>query len=84
MRSKFTPHGINVAKLHESDLVRLVERSVDLFIVGHFNGSARAPVESFAEGKHALASSVEGGYLDGIFVGFGSAVHEEELVIIIT
>ena len=73
--------GVDVVQGSEDNIVSLVEGGLDGGIVGGCDGSARAAVECLADGQDFLASGLEGSSLEGVFVGLGTAVAQEQRVV---
>ena len=58
--------------------------SDDFRIVGGFHCQRRAAMECFLCRKYAFAAGVERSQLHGVLVGLGSAVDQEQLIVVVT
>ena len=81
--AQFGAHGVDVVERQEGDVAVVVDRRHYLRIVGRFHRGRSAPVESFPEGHDALASGVERGEFQGVFVGLGARVDQKQLVVVV-
>ena len=55
----------------------------DARVVGGLDGQRRAAVKGVARGQNAAAPRVEGGELQGVFVGLGPRVDQEEVIVVV-
>ena len=80
---QFGLHGGRVVEWQVDDVAAIVDGGDDFGVVGHLDGQRRTAVEGFGKRHHPCASVVEGGQLEGVLVGFGTAVDEEERVVFV-
>ena len=62
----------------------VIDRGDDLRVVGHLYREGCSAVESLLDGEHTGSAIGEGCQLEGVLVGLGTRVDEEELIILIT
>ena len=77
------PHGLHVVQGKVGHVPAIVHRSDDLGIVGRLHRQRGTPVEGLPEGDDARAPVMERGQLQGILVGLGAAVDEEQGVVVV-
>ena len=64
-------------------MVVIVDRSNNLGVVGYLDSQRCASVESLMGRQHAGVAVMERSQLQRILVGLGTAVHQEQLVVLI-
>ena len=64
-------------------MVVVVDGGDDFGIVAHLHGQAGAPVKSLVGREHTCVARLERCQLQGILVGFGTAVDKEQLVVLV-
>ena len=77
-------NALNVAQLEELDGEGGVDRCLNLRVLGDVDSSRRSSVEGVAESDDLLLARVERGKFQGILVGLGTRIDEEELVVVVT
>ena len=83
LRSQLFFSRFQVAKRDEGDVGGGIERGADLGIVRRGHGAGRAAVEGAAEGQNLGAAGLEGRQLEGVLIGLGSAVAQEQVIAVI-
>ena len=78
---KDAPHPFQVPERAETDFMDRIERGYYRRIVGHRHRAGSPAVEAPPEGHHAVAPGVERSELEGVLVGLGPAVVQEEAVV---
>ena len=77
-------HGLDVVEREIDDLESVIYRRNDFGVVGHIHGGRSTAVERVRKRDDFLLSRVERGQLQGILIGFGARIDEEEAVIVVT
>ena len=83
-RRKFLPGGFEVVQRRELHVGGAVEGRLNRGVVRYGDGSRRAAVESLRDGQHLAAARVERRQFQGVFIGLGPRVAEEEAVVVVT
>ena len=83
-RRELLPGGFEVIQRCELHVGGAVEGRLNRGVVRHGDGSRRAAVEGLRNGQHLLASRVERRQLQGVLIGLGPRVAEEEAVVAVT
>ena len=81
--AQFGTHGFHVVQGQVGHVLVGIDGGDDFRIVRHLHGQGGASVEGFVEADEARPSVVEGGQLQRVLVGFGAAVDEEQLVVVV-
>ena len=61
----------------------VVDGSDDLGIVRHLNSQTRTSVEGFLATQHTGVTRLEGCQFQGVLIGLGTAVDQEQLVVVV-
>jgi len=79
---EFPLHGGEVVERQKSDRKSGIDGRFDAVVVRDVDRRRGAAVERMAKDDHALAARRKARQFDGVFVGFGPAAAEEQLVIV--
>ena len=74
---------LNIVQRQELRMVVVVDGGYNLRIVAHLDSQRGAAVEGLVGGEHADIAGLERSQLQGVLVCFGTAVHKEQLVVVV-
>ena len=81
--SQFLLHGLNIVEGQVGDVAVGIDGGNDFGVVCGFYGQRGAAVERLLERYHAGSSVGERGQLEGVLVGLGAAVNQEQGIVVV-
>ena len=82
--AKLRTHRLDIVQRRECHLIGTVHGSLYRGVVRNGHGQTRTSVEGSVHGQHTLAARRERSQLQGVLVGLGAAVAEEERIVVIS